>query len=302
MLTWAAATSSMTLSNRACDCGIVPSIVRRMGTMFALKVCASNAARSDDQKDSPSDQECACNWYHDLICCHENNVSVYSAAFSQSAICAGAAGPISGGLLPLGGSVEAITDGAKCMSGLWKSALPGGRSGRARSRRGYVSTVPADSSRSNTGQTATSCPNAPAFSAHIPLPVQSANLSSPKQEDLKWLTTTSRNLRRTGRTAFRTTQGRARVAWGLSSSALSLCSLCYTPSSEALPYRLSKTQAQSHPLSKRHPRQRNNEHHSRLSLTGRGTIPAHRAVRSLDLPPHIELGGHNASATEVRPC
>jgi hypothetical protein len=72
---------------------------------------------------------------------------------------------------------------------------------------------------------------------------------------------------------------------------------------------LNKTQAPlrqrlkcQHLLPTQHPRQRNNDHHSRLSLTGRGAIPAPKAVRTLNLPLHFELGGVAASATEVCPC
>ena len=194
---------------------------------------------------------------------------------------------------------------------------------------------------------ATSRPNAPAFSAHIPTAANPASLSLPtafrdltvakipcrasrsrdissassilgvpkrqKQEDLKWLTTTSRNLRQTGRTASHTARGRAqgqaRGAWGLSSSAPLSCSWCFTPSSGALPCRLNKTQAPSRPRLKcqhlpltQHPRQRNNDQHSRLSHKGRGAIPAHKTVRGPIFSPHFELGGCVASATEVCPC
>lgn len=160
----------------------------------------------------------------------------------------------------------------------------------------------ANSSRCYVRYPAASRPNAPAFSARVPTLTNSASLSLPKQEDLKWLTTTSRNLRRTGRTAFPSIRDQARGAWGLSLLASLLYSSYFTPSSGALASRLNKTQAPSRPLLKRHLRQQNNDHHSRLNLRGRGAIPAPKAVRALNLPLHFELGGIAASATEVRPC
>jgi hypothetical protein len=160
----------------------------------------------------------------------------------------------------------------------------------------------ANSSRRETNVPATSRPKRPAISAHVPTRAKPAIVSSPKQEDLKWLTTTSRNLRRTGRTVFRTTRGRALGGWGLSLLASLSYSSCFTPSSGALLSRLNKTQAPSHQRLKQHQHLRNNNTHSRQIITGRGAIPVLKAVRTLYLPPHFKLGGSNASALEVRPC
>ncbi|AGI72109.1 hypothetical protein OA238_c20060 [Octadecabacter arcticus 238] len=110
---------------------------------------------------------------------------------------------------------------------------------------------PADSGRSNPVNPATSRPNRVAIFAYIPTRAKTAILASPKQEDLKWLTTISQNRHPTVRTGFSQAKDLAWAVWGSFSWASSSCLLCFMLCSVAQRYRLSKTQAQ-HPLLSQH--------------------------------------------------
>jgi len=85
---------------------------------------------------------------------------------------------------------------------------------------------PAISSLGCRQKAATCRANSPVFSAYIPLCAQSGSLSSPKQEDLKWLTTIFQSRHQTGPTAFRLIAGQALEASRLSLRASLSCLLC----------------------------------------------------------------------------
>jgi hypothetical protein len=205
---------------------------------------------------------------------------------------------------------------------------------------GNASNVVADSGRRKSGVSATRRPNCQAISAYIPTRAKTAILASPKQEDLKWLTTISQNRYRIVRTGFPQAQAKdlAWAVWVSFSWASSSCLLCFMLCSEVPRYRLSKTQAASLPqqrLKRRLPIQHqrqcqaNNDRHSRTCLTlksgGRGgtlaprradfsrSIPVTEGLTSASLrapigPIPIDLSspetfnGGTASLTEVRPC
>lgn len=170
-------------------------------------------------------------------------------------------------------------------------------------------THPADSSRSKSSIPATRRPNRLAFSAYVPSREEPVMMSSPKKDDLKWLTMISQNRRPTVRTGFQQAVAQAKdlawASWG-SLSWASSCLSCSTPSLAGQVCHLSKTQVLLHQRSKRC--QPNKRHHSPTIAVGRGAIFARLGVSaapipalSTTLPHHSELGGH-ASVTEVRPC
>jgi hypothetical protein len=115
----------------------------------------------------------------------------------------------------------------------------------------HFADVVADSGRCKSDVSATRRPNRVAISAYIPTRAKTAILASPKQEDLKWLTTISQNRHPTVRTGFPQAKDLAWAVWGSFSWASSSCLLCFMLCSVAQRYRLSKTQAR-HPLLSQH--------------------------------------------------
>ena len=204
----------------------------------------------------------------------------------------------------------------------------------------HLHNVVADSGRCKSAVSATRRPNCQVISAYIPTRAKTAILASPKQEDLKWLTTISQNRHPIVRTGFPQAQAKdlAWAVWVSFSWASSSCLLCFMLCSEVPRYRLSKTQAASLPqqrlkrrlpIQHQRPCQANNDRHSRTRLTlksgGRGatlaprradfsrSIPVTEGLTSAslraasgpiptDLSSPQTFNGGTASLTEVRPC
>lgn len=244
----------------------------------------------DDQityEDGKGDQ---CNWDHDLVCGHPN--TPVPGLRHGDEIGVNAIGPASGGLSMSVGSVGLGSICVAFMSDGARSALPGGRSGRARSRQMGDNTVPADSSRPPKRQPASARPNPPAFSAYLPFGAGSSILSSPKQEDLKWLTMIFQNRHPIGPIVFRSTVDQGLAGLALSLRGSSSCWLFFMPSLAGRACRHPRIQARSWRQRPQHQPMRHRWRANNVTV-----FPNNAAGRGLTLAPaHI---GHAATQPDV---
>lgn len=139
----------------------------------------------------------------------------------------------------------------------------------------HVLSLVADSGRRKSRQTAIRRPNRPAFSAYMAKRQNHAILDSPKQEDLKWLTTIFPNRRTTGLIACQQAKDPGQGGLALSSRASLSCLCCSTLFSAGPAFPLNKTQAQSQRQRRQRPQCQANKNTQQVrQITGRGATLA----------------------------
>lgn len=256
------ATGPLFMTDAAYDVLRVIGCGTAMGTMVALGICARDTTAANQQEDNPRQKEQQGQRDQNFVCAHVIEIGPHSPNFNPALEGAGAAGPTSEG-----------------------------GSGRMRSLM-----VLANSSRMQPAQTATSRPKPAAISAYIPSHSQHATVSSPKQEDLKWLTMTSQSPHLTGRTASQgEAKGPARGVLDLSLWARLSCLSCFTRCLAGRVFRLTKTQASLSLTRLRPSLTRRSTQHPQRSRPNKGCVPSPFTINSggwgLTLaPPRIAVG------------